>query len=82
MKPKEFAVVMQWGGGHIYFMSFFDSEEKAHLYANSRELGCYNEWRTRPARKRGAKPHVSVWRKLSDGIQLVEAKEQPSIIGS
>ena len=69
MKALEFAVVVQWGGGHIYFLSFHETGEEAQLAANRTEIRENNKHNSR--RRRGAKPSVMVWRKLSTGLQLV-----------
>ena len=70
-----FAVVIQWGSGHIYFQSFHKTEEEAQLTANRQDIWRSNEWRTRSKGKKGAKPHVMVWERKSVGVQLIESKD-------
>jgi hypothetical protein len=68
VKADKFAVVVQWGAGHIYFISFHGTEGKAQLAANAHAVVL-----SKRRKKRGAKPEVMVWHKLSTGVQFVRA---------
>lgn len=64
MKAKEFAVVVQWGAGHIYFLSFYSVLEHAQKAADMHAKLLTG----RTHSKRGAKPAVMVWRRLTTGV--------------
>ena len=70
MKATRFATVVQWGGGHIYFNGFFETETEAQLAANKHAVYLSNAYK----KKRGAKPEVMVWEKKSAGPCFVELK--------
>ena len=60
MKIDKWAVSVQWGHGHHYFLKYFSNEPAAEIAAEKH----LNDLKARY--KKGAKPHVSVWRLHSD----------------
>lgn len=70
MRADKFAVVVQWGGGYIYFQGFHLSEIAAQLAANAHYIQL-----SKRRIKRGAQPTVMVWEKKSTGLQLVQGEQ-------
>lgn len=62
MKTKTYAVVDQWGGGHIYFVYHTDDRNEALDRAEVRQAQLLSYWQNR--NRRGAKPQVSVWKRI------------------
>ena len=61
MKAAKYAFSVQWGSGHHYFLRTDDDIEKVSHWATSQA-----EMLRRRQGKRGAKPTVHVWKKLSE----------------
>lgn len=63
LKAGKFAVSVQWGHGHHYFLSYPDSIHAAMGSRLAVQTRLNEEWE---ARGRGAKPHVHVWQQVFD----------------
>lgn len=76
MKAKEFAVSVQYGGGHHFFIAYYDTYEEAANEAARAQTSRTAEYETR--RKRGGPPPtVRVWRYVVAGSQPVVADNPP-----
>lgn len=62
MKIDKWAVSVQWGEGHHYFIRYFADEKDAEQCAEGHMLQLRKQYR------KGARPHVSVWRLHSDRV--------------
>jgi hypothetical protein len=60
MKIDKWAVSVQWGEGHHYFLAYFPTEGEAEEVAEAHATQLKARY------KKGAKPHVAVWRLHSD----------------
>ena len=63
MKIRKYAVSVQWGAGHHYFLHFYATQEEAQVAAE-RHLQMLKQRQN----KRGAKPHSMVWELVSDSV--------------
>lgn len=61
MKAKKFAVAVQWGAGHAYFLSYYDSEVIAMKVAEEIAKDLIKKRNAKPTKKRGTTPTVYVW---------------------
>lgn len=61
MKPSDYAISVQWGGGHHYFTTFTETEGEALSRAEALAKNLIAQRARKPGPRKGTVPVVYVW---------------------